>query len=414
VSGQVRISAAALVKDIKDGLTDDQLTAKYDISLAQLQRLFSQLVERGLITQSELDARKPLTEDLIELDDEPSARPPEFTRTAPPESYPQQFPAMGGGPYEEDAELKRYGRNAVLGIVLGLVAQVAGGIIGGLAKAPPTRGQVPEWFAVAGPLIALIGMGLFIWGCYCLMKKKGRHGALALLGLFGCFGLIILLVLPNRHKESPSSVWVAVAAIFGVLVAFVFLAGIVLAIAIPYYVAYKRTACDRAVSADVGKLAAALERLKNEAKDYGMEFDEGAVDTFVENNGLKYVVGPYYGWRGCTKKCGSVIRLNKQGGRWVVEGVAVKGSHPGGVHSRYIYRTYVTDRGDLPAAIGRNITDANDGKTLHWNSYPAGKTLDGGRCYTDSILGKPGASDSRALVIRPPGRSTPCGSLLKK
>ncbi len=412
MSEKIRVSATGLVKDIKDGLTDDQLIVKYDISLEQLRRLLSQLVERGLVTHSELDARKPLTEDLIELDAEPSAGPSEPRGYVPPPSGPEEHPVRGGASYEEDPELKRYGRYAVLGIVVGLVLQVAGGILRGLATAPPTRGQVPELFGVVGPLIALLGTGIFLWGCYCLMKKKGRHGALALLGLLGCFGLIILLVIPNKYRESSSNVVVVVAAIAGGLIILLFFAGIIAAVAIPYYVAYKRTACDRAVSADVGKLAAALERLKNEAKDYGMEFDEGAVDTFVENNGLKYVVGPYYGWAGCTKKCGSVIRLNKQEGRWVVEGVAVRGSHPRGVHSRYIYRAYVTGRGDLRATIGKDVTDAYDGNSLHWNSYPAGKTLDGGRCYTNSILGKP-ETGSSALVIRPPGRSAPCGSFLK-
>ena len=36
--------------------------------------------------------------------------------------------------------------------------------------------------------------------------------------------------------------------------------GIILAIAIPYYVSYKRTACDRAATGDISKLGASLER----------------------------------------------------------------------------------------------------------------------------------------------------------
>lgn len=413
MAGKIQVSAKALVKDIKDGLTDDQLTAKYDISSDQLQSLFGKLMERGLVTQSELDARSPFAEDLIELDLEPSAGPAEPTPYVPSGSRSEDRPARPGAREDEDPELRRYGRNAVLGIVLGLVVQVAGGGLRLLGVAPPTRGLVPELPAIVGPLIVLVGMGIFIWGCYCLMKKKGQHGALALLGILGCFGLIILLVIPNRHKESSSNVLIAVAAIAGGLVILVFFAGIVAAIAIPYYVAYKRTACDRAASADVGRLAAAMERLKNEAKDLGMEFDEEAGDTIAAVSGLKYLVGPYYGWGGCTKKCGSLIRLNKHEGRWIVEGAALKGSHPGGTRSRYVYRAYVIDRGDLSAVVGKNMKDAHDGDPLHWNSYPSGKTVEEGRCYSNTMLGKP-ETGSRALVIRPPRSSMPCGSLLKK
>jgi len=40
--------------------------------------------------------------------------------------------------------------------------------------------------------------------------------------------------------------------------------GVILAVAVPYYVSYKRTACDRAVSGDLSKLGASLERFGNE------------------------------------------------------------------------------------------------------------------------------------------------------
>ena len=43
--------------------------------------------------------------------------------------------------------------------------------------------------------------------------------------------------------------------------------GIILAIAIPYYVSYKRTACDRAATGDISKLGASIERFGNELVD---------------------------------------------------------------------------------------------------------------------------------------------------
>ncbi len=49
--------------------------------------------------------------------------------------------------------------------------------------------------------------------------------------------------------------------------------GIILAIAIPYYVSYKRTSCDRAASSDIGKASASLERLGNELVDLNLKFD---------------------------------------------------------------------------------------------------------------------------------------------
>lgn len=401
---KVRVSAKELVKDIKDGLTDDRLAAKYDVSPVQLDRLFAKLVERGIVTQSELDARRSLPGDSVDPVTEPSAEPTERKPYVTPESHTQEYPVEYGADHTDDPVLKQYGRYAALGIALGLLVQIAGAAI------PPMATKSP---AIPAFVVILVGMGIFVYGCYCLMKMKGQHGALALLGLLGCFGLVILLVLPNKHKGSSSNALIAVVAVSAGLVALVFIGGIVLSVAIPYYVSYKRTACDRAVAADVGRLTAALLRLENEAEDRGMEFDERAVDTFAANNGLKYLVGPYYGWGGCTKKCRSLIRLHKHQGRWVVEGAAVMASRPR-KNSRYVYRSYVTGGDHLPAAIGTDIVDAGDGNSLHWNSYPAGDTLDAGKCYKRSILGRPKTPGNREFTMRPPRRSVPCGSVLKK
>ena len=48
--------------------------------------------------------------------------------------------------------------------------------------------------------------------------------------------------------------------------------GIILAIAIPYYVSYKRAACDRNANADIARLAAAGERLGQELVDLNGNF----------------------------------------------------------------------------------------------------------------------------------------------
>ena len=50
--------------------------------------------------------------------------------------------------------------------------------------------------------------------------------------------------------------------------------GIILAIAIPYYVTYKRAACDRTADADVARLNVAVERFANELVDLNGPFDD--------------------------------------------------------------------------------------------------------------------------------------------
>lgn len=49
-------------------------------------------------------------------------------------------------------------------------------------------------------LVAFSGHGLFIWGCWNYAKSKGYLGALGLLGLMSAYGLLILVLLPDKHK----------------------------------------------------------------------------------------------------------------------------------------------------------------------------------------------------------------------
>jgi len=183
--------------------------------------------------------------------------------------------------------------------------------------------------------------------------------------------------------------------------------GIILAIAIPYYVSYKRTACDRSASADVGKVAASLERLGNELVDLNYKFDEEVAGYINTQNALKYLVGPYYGWRGGTAKCEVLVRMALQGQRWVIQGCAMKGSHPR-ADQRYIYRAPFVGGGDLPAipgTCGQNLStpNANDGVAANWNAYPYPAPSSAGLCYTESIVntGLPASTDP--FPLRTPG-----------
>ena len=176
--------------------------------------------------------------------------------------------------------------------------------------------------------------------------------------------------------------------------------GIILAIAIPYYVSYKRTACDRSASADIGKASASLERLANELVDLNYRFDEEVAAYVAENNALQYFVGPFYGWRGGTQKCNVLIRMAQNNQRWEVQGCAEKGSHPR-EGERYIYRTPFTGGGDLPATIGECV-EASAGSinsATEWSQYPE----NGEACYTESIVEVTG---STGPGIPFPGRFT--------
>lgn len=53
-----KISAKELVADIKTGMTDDELMGKYGISDQSLQKLFQQLLDKGLVNESDMSWRQ--------------------------------------------------------------------------------------------------------------------------------------------------------------------------------------------------------------------------------------------------------------------------------------------------------------------------------------------------------------------
>lgn len=60
-----KISAKDLVNDIRSGMDDDGLMRKYEISDQGLQRLLGQLLEKGLITESDLSSRPPKATEVV-------------------------------------------------------------------------------------------------------------------------------------------------------------------------------------------------------------------------------------------------------------------------------------------------------------------------------------------------------------
>ena len=186
--------------------------------------------------------------------------------------------------------------------------------------------------------------------------------------------------------------------------------GIIMAVAIPYYVGYKRTACDSAAAHDIAKLASAFERFCVELVGYNLKFNEEIAQDIVGSNALQYYVGPFYGWGGGTAKCEVMVRLNNTGSRAIAEGCAIKGSHPQGGATRYVYRTPVVGGGDLPVIVadGTNTpacVRADDNTATNWNAYggPAAP------CYTESWVA--GSADTiGTLSSRAPGQ-TACSTI---
>lgn len=87
--------------------------------------------------------------------------------------------------------LSEYKRKTNIGVGVGLFVQVIGRYL-------DLRGSPNE--ALAGLLIFLAGLGVFIWGCAQYAKGKGHSGLLGVLGLLSILGLIVLVFLPDRHK----------------------------------------------------------------------------------------------------------------------------------------------------------------------------------------------------------------------
>ncbi|MEW6348457.1 MAG: serpin family protein [Thermodesulfobacteriota bacterium] len=125
--------------------------------------------------------------------------------------------------------------------------------------------------------------------------------------------------------------------------------------------------CDSTASGDISRLGACIERCENELKDLGMP------DRKLKAQHLQYLVGPYYGWGGCNRKCEVRVRVVND----EVWGCALKGSAIEGGSSRYIYRTTLSGGRDLPATVGPCLGKRYGGR--------------GETCFTESLV-EPGGN----------------------
>ncbi len=62
------IGAKAILADLKEGLTDDELMSKYQISEADLKKIFKKLVKASLMSASDMKWRPLFWNDTTTLD----------------------------------------------------------------------------------------------------------------------------------------------------------------------------------------------------------------------------------------------------------------------------------------------------------------------------------------------------------
>ncbi|HIA18083.1 MAG TPA: hypothetical protein EYM91_00015 [Acidobacteria bacterium] len=103
---------------------------------------------------------------------------------------------------------KRFKTN--VGVGIGSVLQLAGFFLV----------ETVETAKVAGLVLILISLPVFVWGCMNYAEGKGYSKSVGLLGLGSIIGLIVLIVLPEEGSDSSVATWVRVAAVLCMIVGF--------------------------------------------------------------------------------------------------------------------------------------------------------------------------------------------------
>lgn len=79
-----------------------------------------------------------------------------------------------------------------IGVGIGIILQIAG-------RSLTTTSNEG---AILALILVVVGAVFFIWGCMNYAEGKGHSKWLGLLGFLSCIGLLILVLMPDRHKES--------------------------------------------------------------------------------------------------------------------------------------------------------------------------------------------------------------------
>ena len=89
--------------------------------------------------------------------------------------------------------LKEYKRDTNIGVGAGFVLVA----FGKYALATGSFGG-----PVFGWVVLLTGIGLFLWGCGQYAQGKGHSKYWGALGLLYLLGLLVLVLMPDRHKDA--------------------------------------------------------------------------------------------------------------------------------------------------------------------------------------------------------------------
>jgi|GEM_PF-677139 len=306
-----------VLADIKQGLSDDELMNKYGLSPSRLDLVFAQLMYKDLLTKSELDARRPPGSSLqgtrtgVPLQDAAAPLPGE-PPPGPISISDIKLDELG----PSDETLRDYERKAFWGILISILLGLVGA---GLSQAGAAVQAV-------GVLINLIAFGLYFWGFYCLVKRKGYHWAWTFLCLLSGIGVLIIVLMKDKYKLPRSRYMTGIIALIIIIPIVVAVLGIILAISIPYYISFKRSACDNGVRQELVRLQAAYDKYRNDPNNRAKEPPAN----------LRLLLGPYYGWTGTDEKC--QVRIKYDRSSHEVRAIAINGSHPQGASSRYVYR----------------------------------------------------------------------------
>jgi hypothetical protein len=79
-----------------------------------------------------------------------------------------------------------------IGVGLGILIQCARFFLVDQGYISPTVGLI----------LTIVGVIFFTWGCMNYAEGKGHSKWLGLLGLLSCIGLLVLIFLPDRNKET--------------------------------------------------------------------------------------------------------------------------------------------------------------------------------------------------------------------
>jgi Tfp pilus assembly protein PilE len=149
-----------------------------------------------------------------------------------------------------------------------------------------------------------------------------------------------MLLVPDKQSDAaPTSGWLIALIVVGVGMALVAVLGIILAIAIPYYISYKRTVCDRMARQELAHVQDAYNKYRNDPNNKTQEPPQD----------LRHLVGSYYGWQGTSEKCDVRIHYDRKG--QTVSVLSLKGAHPQGVSSRYVYKRHLENGKERAAQV---------------------------------------------------------------